>query len=239
VTTPLLREEIERHHRLRHPGQSETGLLLVRHGRTLANRKGLFLGATDVPLDAFGRLQARLVADRIAREWPADAIVTSPLQRARTTAAAVAARLAIEPRVVDDLREMDFGRFEGHSFAEIARLDPAFVDRLADIADDDLAWPGGEQRRAFYERIWVAFGSIVADYGGQRVVVVAHGGVIGAFMAMLRGQRPSDPRVYGLKNCSVTHVVVGPEATEVRRFNCVVHLDDLDGPCDDEDEDEA
>jgi len=193
----------------------------------VANRQGLFLGATDIPLDRFGRAQARLVADRIAREWPADAIVTSPMLRARATAEPIAERLSLEPRLLDGLREMDFGRFEGHTFEQIGRLDPAFVARLADIHDDDLAWPGGEQRSAFYARVWSAFEQVVADYSGQRVVVVAHGGVIGAFMAMLRGQPPSDPRIYGLKNCSVTQLVVRPVHTEVHRFNCVLHLDGL------------
>ena len=228
MSTSLLEEAIERHPRLRTSAESATELLLVRHGRTVANRNGLFLGATDIPLDRFGRAQAELVADRIGREWPADAIVTSPLQRARDTAAPIAKRLSLEPRLLDGLREMDFGRFEGHSFEQILELDPAFVDRLADILDDDLAWPGGEQRQAFYDRVWTAFSSIVADHAGQRVVVVAHGGVIGAFMAMLRGQPPSDPAIYGLKNCSVTHLVVGSTETEIHRFNCVIHLVELD-----------
>ncbi len=228
MTTSPVQDAIERHVRLRHAVDAETTLLLVRHGRTRANRQGLFLGATDIPLDQFGRHQAQLVADRIAREWPTDAIVTSPLLRARTTAEPIADRLGLVPTIIDDLREMDFGRFEGHTFDEIYRLDPGFVERLADFHDDDLEWPGGEQRGAFYRRVWAAFEQVVRDHPGRRVVVVAHGGVIGAFMAMLRGQLPGDPTIYGLQNCSVTHLVVQAPHTEVHRFNCVAHLDGLD-----------
>ena len=228
MTTSSVQGAVERYARLRHEVDFETPLLLVRHGRTRANREGLFLGATDIPLDRFGRHQAQLVADRIAREWPADAIVSSPMLRARTTAEPIAERLGLVPTTVDDLREMDFGRFEGHTFEEINRLDPDFIERLAAFDDDDLAWPGGEQRGAFYRRVWGAFEQVVHDHRGRRVVVVAHGGVIGAFMAMLRGQLPGDPTIYGLKNCSVTHLVVQRPHTEVHRFNCVAHLDGLD-----------
>ncbi len=227
TTSPVL-ASIERHARLRHEVDFETPLLLVRHGRTRANREGLFLGATDIPLDRFGEHQAQLVADRIAREWPADAIVSSPMLRARSTAEPIAHRLGLVPTTVDDLREMDFGRFEGHTFAEIHRIDPGFIERLADFQDDDLTWPGGEERGAFYRRVWGAFEQVVRDHPGRRVVVVAHGGVIGAFMAMLRGQLPGDPTIYGLQNCSVTHLVVQQPHTEVHRFNCVAHLDGID-----------
>jgi broad specificity phosphatase PhoE len=117
--------------------------------------------------------------------------------RARATAVPIAARLGLTPTTIDDLREMDFGRFEGRSFEEIHRLDPQFVERLADVHDDNLKWPEGERRGAFYERVWRAFGQVVDEQPGRRVVVVAHGGVIGAFMAMLRGQLPGDPAIYG------------------------------------------
>lgn len=228
MTSSLVQDAIERHDRFRHRADADTALLLVRHGRTAANRAGLFLGATDSPLDRFGEHQARMVADRIAREWPADAIVTSPMLRARATAVPITARLGLTPTTVDDLREMDFGRFEGRSFEEIRRLDPQFVERLADVHDDNLEWPEGERRGAFYERVWRAFGQVVDEQPARRVVVVAHGGVIGAFMAMLRGQLPGDPAIYGLKNCSVTHLVVRERHTEVHEFNCVAHLEGLD-----------
>lgn len=227
MTSTFDLEAIERHATLRHSEGAETALLLVRHGRTRANRQGLFLGSTDVPLDRLGEAQADLVANRIAEEWSADSIVSSPMRRALATADRIARRLALQPKLMADLREMDFGDFEGHTFEQIVHLDPTFVARLADIHDDDLAWPGGEQRRAFYQRVWSAFEQIVVENPGGKVVVVAHGGVIGAFMAMLRGQPPSDPLIYGLKNCSITELLVRQPHTEVQRFNCVMHLDFL------------
>ena len=237
MTSLPVDDAIERHDRLRHRVDADTSLLLVRHGRTAANRAGLFLGATDIPLDRFGELQARMVAERIAREWPVDSIVTSPMLRARATAMPIAARLGLIPITIDDLREMDFGRFEGQSFEDIHRVDPQFIERLADVHDDDLEWPDGERRGAFYERVWRAFSRVIDEQPGRRVVVVAHGGVIGAFMAMLRGQLPGDPAIYGVKNCSVTHLVVRNRHTEVHRFNCVAHLDSLDDTAFTEDDD--
>ena len=61
ISSPV-HDAIERHDRLGHRADADTALLLVRHGRTAANRAGLFLGATDSPLDRFGEHQARMVA---------------------------------------------------------------------------------------------------------------------------------------------------------------------------------
>lgn len=224
----MVNSGVERHESLR--GDSDpTELVLVRHGRTKANAQGLFLGSTDVALDPVGMVQAECVADRIQREWSVDRIVSSPLQRARVTAEAIARRFSIPVESNADLREMDFGEFEGKTFEEIVGSDPDFVNRLADFHDEQLTWPGGESRGGFHRRVWEAFESVVRGNANSRVVVVAHGGVIGAFMAMLRGQPPGDPAIYTLKNCSITHLIVGTPHTEVHRFNCVLHLDGLDG----------
>lgn len=236
VTTTKLPSSIERHLSLRHPGQDQTELVLVRHGRTRANREGRFVGATDVPLDALGRAQARRLAEHIAHSWPADALVSSPLQRALATATEIGRRLAVQPRVVADLQEMDFGRYEGHTFEEIKESDPAFVARLANLADDDVGWPGGERRSVFYARVWNAMAALLHQQPGQRLIVVAHGGVIGAFLAMLRGQNPSDPAIYALRNCSLSRLIVKSAYTEIHCCNDVAHLDGLEeGVLDEED----
>ncbi|MGI9253804.1 MAG: histidine phosphatase family protein [Thermomicrobiales bacterium] len=202
--------------------------MLIRHGRTAANRAGVFQGSMDVTLDEFGVRQAQAVCARVAAEYPVDHIVCSTLSRARATAAPLALLLNLDPEYEPDLQEMSFGEYEGKTWAEIERLDPAFVARLEDYADESVTWPGGESRAGFHHRIWQAMERVVHHHHGRRVAIVSHGGVIGAFMALLRGQVPGDPSVYGLRNCSITYLHVRDSHTEVHRFNDVDHLSGIE-----------
>lgn len=214
-----------RYTHLRHPSSGDTILYLVRHGRTSANQRQLLQGSTDHPLDELGLRQAALIADRIAQLPPVDAIVTSPLQRALVTATAIGGRLAIEPRVLVGLTELDFGEWENRTFTEMITEQPEVAARFLDLHDFEVGWPGGETRRAFYERVWNAFAAILDDFHAHRVVVVAHGGVFGAFLAMVQGSSPNDLTQYDIKNCSLTELRVTSDHTAIELRNDVCHLE--------------
>ena len=145
--------------------------LLLRHGETALSGERRFSGSEDIPLTAEGARQAGLAARRLAGSG-VDAIVTSPLQRARRTAEAVAeatgAPLAAEP----GLAEADFGQWQGLTFAEAARDWP---DELATWqASPDAAPPGGESFAAVALRVLAALDRITEQHRGRRVVVVSH-----------------------------------------------------------------
>lgn len=219
--------EMTLHSRWPHPTGGRSELLLVRHGRTHANVERRLMGNTDIPLDDLGVQQAALVADRIAAGFAVDRIVTSPLQRARVTAAAIADRVGIDPIVHDGLREMHFGEIEGYLYDTLMETHPELATRALDPLDDDLHWPGGEQRRAFNLRVGLAMRDIAATWPGERVVVVAHLGVIGSFLAQVEGHPPSDWRRYQLANTSLTHLEITPEGTVIHLLNDQSHLEDL------------
>ena len=218
----------ESHPHLLHPAAGETTLYLVRHGRTDSNVRQLLHGVTDVPLDALGRRQASRIAERLAGEVGIDVLVTSPLARALTTARTIGERIGLEPIVVPELIEMDFGTLEGATLERILEDHPDLAGRLLDVDDYDVTWPNGESRRGFYDRVHAAFLAILADYAAHRVVVVAHGGVIGAFLARIQGRSPNDPTSYDLHNCSLTHLHVSAAHTLLHLRNDVVHLQGLD-----------
>jgi broad specificity phosphatase PhoE len=136
-----------------------TTLLLVRHGETDWNADGRLQGQTDRPLSDFGRRQARQLADDLANEELA-AVYSSDLSRARETAEIVAERLGL-PVVLDpDLREKDWGTWEGLTAVERDRVE--FV---------------GESTEAHQERILRALRRIAGRHPGDRsVLVVTHGG---------------------------------------------------------------
>ena len=217
----------QRYTHLRHPHAGDTVLYLVRHGQTAANHRRLLQGSTDHPLDELGLRQAQLIAERLTEVPPLDAVVTSPLQRARVTATIIGERLGLQPRIINELSELDFGEGENRTFEEMAAKHPEIAARYLDRNDTEVSWPGGESRGAFCERVWGAFTAILDDYRLHRVVVVAHGGVLGAFLAMVEGASPYDLARYDIRNCSLTELHVSAEHTVVQLRNDVCHLDSL------------
>jgi broad specificity phosphatase PhoE len=146
-----------------------TTLLLVRHGETDWNAEGRLQGHTDRPLNDYGRRQAAELAERLADEG-ADAIYASDLVRARDTAEIIGARLGL-PVVIDaDLREKNWGNWEGLTGDERVRVE--FV---------------GESTEEHRERVLRAVHRITGRHPGQRVVVVTHGGSLRRIQAALNG----------------------------------------------------
>jgi probable phosphoglycerate mutase len=135
-----------------------TAFLLVRHGETDWNADGRLQGHTDRPLSDYGREQARQLADKLAGEGLA-AIYASDLARARETAEIVAARLQLQVVLDPDLREKDWGNWEGLTSTE--RLGIEHV---------------GESTESHQKRMLAALGRIAAKHPHDRVLVVTHGG---------------------------------------------------------------
>src|SRR5690606_9228955 len=99
--------------RFRHPvANATTELVIVRHGQTAANIAGLLVGRQDVLLTELGHMQAQRAAAAVAPLEP-DALVSSPLQRARQTANPIAKHTLLLPDVEDEIAEFGFGDFEG------------------------------------------------------------------------------------------------------------------------------
>jgi broad specificity phosphatase PhoE len=154
-------------------------LWIARHGETDENAQRRILGRRDPPLSGAGREQARALA-AAAAGYGIAAIWTSPLRRARDTAAVVGAALGLEPVVLDDLIESDRGDWEGRTVADLAREDPA--GHAAFVAGaPDFAFPGGESLAAQRERTRAALARVAA--GPQPALVVAHAGTIRAALA--------------------------------------------------------
>ena len=150
-------------------------LILIRHGDLGDRLRGRYIGRTDAPLSVEGRRQAAALAGPLAQLPSKASVLVSPLCRTRETAEFALGRganFAVDP----DLREIDFGRWEGMGFAEILAADPAAVDRWAALAED-FAFPDGDSIRNFRKRIGATAERIAADPAGT-VVVVTHGGVI-------------------------------------------------------------
>lgn len=152
-----------------------TTVCLVRHGETDWNYTRRYQGWADIPLNALGFEQAEVVARAIAgEEW--DAIVSSPLARAKATAEAIARALGIHQIEEDgDLRERGYGEAEGLTLEEREARWPG------------AEWPGLESWETMAARAMVALDRIVHRHAGERVLVVCHGGLINAVLTAVSG----------------------------------------------------
>ncbi len=154
-------------------------LFLIRHGATPGNLKNRYIGVTDEPLSGEGIRQCEKLAELISREreFP-EILFVSPMKRALQTAEIVFPTLP--KQILPDLREMNFGDFEGRNADEMA--EDAAYRRWVDSGCEDPV-PGGESRRTFKERCIRAFKNAVdAPETGNSAAFVTHGGCIMAIL---------------------------------------------------------
>jgi alpha-ribazole phosphatase len=141
---------------------------LIRHGMTADNAARRYVGSTDEPLCPEGRE----AAEQKRKDPTLERVFVSPLLRARETAAILFPNA--EQKLVNDLREMDFGDFEGRAADEMAN-DPAYRAWVDDLCRG--ACPNGESQAAFHARVAKAFTALLSRADGDLTFVI-HGGVI-------------------------------------------------------------
>ena len=149
-----------------------TRIYLVRHGQTQWNREEIFRGTTDVPLNESGLKEADLAAEAL-REEPIKAVYASPLARAKQTAEAIARIHRTEVRVIDDLRDICFGEWQGVSHKEVR-------ERYADLyrrwleEPQTVTFPDGESLAALASRAVPAVRRVVLDHAEDTIAMVSH-----------------------------------------------------------------
>ena len=148
-----------------------TTTLLLRHGQTPLSIDKRFSGTGDPALTDLGLTQASLAAQALSRSR-AEVVVSSPLTRARQTAAAVADVLGLEVDIDEGFRETDFGDWEGYTFAEVRERWPRELDSW--LASTSVAPPFGESFDATTTRVRQALDRVLAKHVGKRVVIVSH-----------------------------------------------------------------
>ena len=164
-----------------------TRLYLVRHGETLANREYRYIGTRDDPLSAHGETQAIQLAEALSG-LPIAAVYSSPLQRTYHTALPIATRHNLEVQRVDDLRECDFGMWEGLSRTEVLERSPEDSQRLREWEQNSsVAPPGGESFEALQQRVVTAVERLAQAHPDQAIVLVSHVGPIKVLLGAALG----------------------------------------------------
>jgi broad specificity phosphatase PhoE len=168
-----------------------TTILLARHGETDWNVERRIQGHADTPLNETGRGQAQAMADALAGER-IDAVYSSDLLRAHETARIVAERRGLEVTAIRDLRERNFGTWEGLTDDEIfARYPEAATG----------SWGDGETREDMAQRVFEALRRIAETHPEGYVLVVSHGGPLRAVLLHC-GVDGTGP----IENCRVVRV---------------------------------
>ena len=186
-------------------------LILVRHGRTAANAAGILQGHLDLPLDELGLAQVREVAEAIGH---VDRVISSPLARARETAALFGPVPTIDDRWI----ELNYGEYDGLPLGDV----PADA-WIRWNADRDFATPGGESMGCLDRRVRQACSEAYESAIDQIVVVVSHVSPIKAAVAWSLGCDISMSFRCHLDQASICRIAPGNHGPVLRSFNEVLH----------------
>jgi probable phosphoglycerate mutase len=208
-----------------------TRLVIIRHGESCAQEAGIFSGHdTCTGLTDLGRRQATALHERLARTnelGPIDVVYTSILARSIETAEIIAPALGdVPPRRECDWCEIHAGSAEGRTYAEFFDEYPPGDDPIDPFRS---RLPDGETWAQFYVRVGSRLRRVPGEHPGQTVVVVGHGGTVGASFVAL-GNTPMRG------GTAFTHEAINTSITEWRhtsnswrlvRFNDAAHLSEL------------
>lgn len=198
-----------------------TRFILLRHGQTAMSAAKQYSGRANPELTELGKKQALAAAQALA-DTHIDAVVCSPLRRCQQTAAAVVEGRDLRVETVEDLIEVDFGRWEGKTFAEADAADPELHARW--LKDTSVACPGGESLRAVHRRVSAARRELQQRYAGQTVLVVSHVNPIKSFVRQALDSGPQTPNHLFLELASLSEVEFFDGGSTLHRFNDVGHL---------------
>ena len=191
-------------------------LILIRHGQTVHNVDGIAQGWNDSALSPLGERQVAALAQRVAA-MEVDTIYSSTLNRALSTARAISNLTSHEITTLDDLREMNYGGWEGQSFLDVRKNDEETYRRWID--DGDVPCPNGESHNDVRRRIQAA----VASMHGRSVVAVSHGTAIRIAATALLQLPIGAARYFAQDNASVNIFVRRGDRFVLKLWNDTSH----------------
>ncbi|KAF3999658.1 histidine phosphatase family protein [Glaciimonas immobilis] len=206
-----------------------TEILLIRHGETDWNTEKRIQGHIDIPLNAKGRRQAAALSTRL-EGLSLDAIFSSDLQRARDTAAPVAAHHGLTVQIHEDLRERCYGVMEGLQRQEVALRYPLAYAAL-DARALDVRYPPGinvaETINEFSARAIGALHRLLNKATHQRIAVVSHGGVLDCIYRHVSNVALGEARAFDILNASINRLLWNGEQFKLVSWGDIEHLSHL------------
>lgn len=163
-----------------------TRLYIIRHAEAMGNVLEFFQGRTDTEVSEKGKKQLECLAERF-KDVHLDAVYSSPLLRARTTAEAVNRYHGLPVRIERDIIEIDGGEWEDRKWSELPELFPDEYELWRNRINR-FAAPGGESTLQVYDRMKEAVKRIAAENIGKTAAVISHGMAIKAYLNFADGR---------------------------------------------------
>jgi probable phosphomutase (TIGR03848 family) len=198
------------------PRVKPTLVLLVRHGQTPTTGKVLPGRSAGLHLADKGKAQAQATADVLAGLKQVDAVYSSPLERARETAAPIASARGLKVQIDKGLLELDIGEWTGEELKKVART-PEW--RVVQGHPSGFRFPGGESFFELQARIVGAINRLVAAHRGGTVVAVSHADPIKAAVVHATGAHLDMFQRISISPASVTSILYGEMAPMVLNVN--------------------
>lgn len=186
---------------------------MVRHGETDWNAIGMLQGRTDIPLNETGILQAEECSEFLkTSQW--DVIITSPLKRAKQTAEIINKNVIAPVVEMEEFLERDYGDAEG------------MIDEERRSKFPDNIYPNQEERTSLNKRVIEGIGKINQEYGDKKILLVAHGAVINAILAVLSSGEIGSGKT-NLINACISNIYLHQDKWRIKDFNQISHLSKL------------
>jgi len=201
-------------------------IFAVRHGETEWTLIGKQQGHMDSPLTERGIQQANALAEGLVGRG-LEVIYSSDLGRASETAEIIGAKLRLSVQTDRRLRERHFGSLQGLTKEEFRHRYPDEWTRF-DSGDPDYSFPGGESARQRYDRTVDCVEELARGHMGQKILIVAHGGVLNGFFYRAIGIPLSEPRRFSLFNAAINSFSVHENSWRVDSWGETSHLQGID-----------
>jgi broad specificity phosphatase PhoE len=199
-------------------------LLLVRHGVTDYNSSRKFLGFTNADLSTEGLRQVEKLRDRLTKE-KIDAIYSSDLKRAISSAEVISSGHKTEIIRCPELREINYGVTECLTFEEIKKQYPELAEAIHNFSPN-LSFPGGESLQELIARTLKFLNRLNLQAPEQKILIVAHGGPMRTLLCDLLGVGQSYWRTFRLDNASLSIIDTYPERAILSLLNDTSHLNE-------------
>lgn len=212
-------------------------IFFIRHGQSTANAEGVWQGQLEFPLSELGREQARLCGRALSRFGDFSSVYSSPLSRASETAEIIRRELVVsggfDGEIIElaSLTERHGGILQGRPWAQTVEENPELIERFRKLPEKE-AWSlvGAETDQDLMHRFGQAVAEIQRRHVGaweERVVLVAHGGVLRAFLRSVFGEEIL-PGTVRAPNASITHIRWDSAGEpKLLALASATHLDDL------------
>jgi len=187
-------------------------LYFLRHGATTL--QGLYAGSTDVPLAEEGRKQV-VQTRKVLVDKGIELIYCSPMKRCRETLNLL--HLDATCETDKNLREIDFGRWEGCSFSEITQTDSTLVEDWR-INSESFCFPEGECVQDFNKRVDL-FGKKVLAAPENKILILSHGGTIRQLLCSFLGLSPEKRMIFDIQAGTVSSMTLYDDIGVLRSLN--------------------